>query len=134
MRKSSKTAVEGDTKNASEEREPSHGAAEEKPEGRAMRDGNSSESDDGAMLDLEFIQSAIALTSDLIEAGARTFAEYVIAMENALGDQFVLFKPHLKSWYSIIKFDPDAEGFEMDSINEVDAADIDYIIYKNGKE
>ena len=64
-------------------------------------------------LDPEMLQDGITLAGYHVEKGARTFAAFSKAMVEDLGEAI---RPHLKSWYMALKYDPRSEGFahEMD--------------------
>lgn len=74
-------------------------------------------------LDPETMQDGITLAGYHIEKGARSFAAYMRAMIEDMGE---VVRPYLKSWYLGVKFDPRAASFTgMSSASEVEAADVD---------
>jgi hypothetical protein len=62
-----------------------------------------------ATADHEMQLAGIGMTGYHIERGARSFAAYVQAMVDALGEGV---KPYLKSWYMAVKHDPNSIGLE----------------------
>lgn len=85
------------------------------------------------MLDPELMQAGITLAGYHIEASARKFSGYVVAMRDSLGDKFDLFKPYLKSWYFAVKADPATAGWELDGYEDVEKADVEYILFKDNQ-
>jgi hypothetical protein len=85
------------------------------------------------LLDPELAQAGIMLAGYHIEAGARKFSGYVVAMKNSLGEQFEKFKPYLKGWYFNVKADPAAAEWTLDGYDDVDKSDVDYIVFKEGQ-
>lgn len=73
-------------------------------------------------LDPEMMLDGITLAGYHIERGARSFTAYAKAMIGDLGD---VVRPYLKSWYSAVRMDPRAAGFDgMDSLAEVETAEL----------
>jgi hypothetical protein len=75
-----------------------------------------------AGLDPEVIQAGIQLAGAHIEAGARTFASFVRAMVDDLGD---VVRPYLKGWYLAAKNYPGFDAAGMDKASVVEDADVD---------
>jgi hypothetical protein len=77
-------------------------------------------------IDPEMLQAGITLAGYHIEAGARTFAKFVRAMVDDLGEAV---RPYLKSWYAAVSFDPRAAAFtgDMTPVAEVVTIDVDAI-------
>lgn len=75
-----------------------------------------------AGLDPEVIQAGIQLAGAHIEAGARTFASFVRAMVDDLGD---VVRPYLKGWYLAAKNYPGFDAAGMDKASVVEDADVE---------
>lgn len=74
-------------------------------------------------IDPDLMAAGITLAGWHIEKGARKFAAYAKAMIEDMGEEV---RPHLKSWYMGVKYDPRAAGFDgMDSAATVDAASVE---------
>ena len=79
-----------------------------------------------AGVDPEFVRDGIDLSIFYIEGGLRSFKDYAEMMIFDLGRAVI---PHLKSWYSAVRYIPELESLgikdEMSSLVEVDAFPID---------